>query len=73
MLGHSSFNWALAYFSPIFVTLAILGEPIGATLLAFAVLGETPAWTTLLGAIPILAGIYIAARDEANVRPSDTR
>jgi drug/metabolite transporter (DMT)-like permease len=73
VLGHSSFNWALAHFSPIFVTLAILGEPIGATLLAFAMLGETPAWTTLLGTIPILAGIYVAARDEANSRSGDKR
>lgn len=71
MVGHSSFNWALAHFSPIFVTLAILGEPIGATLLAFAILGEAPGWMTVLGAIPILAGIYTAARDEANSHPSD--
>ena len=65
VLGHSAFNWALAHFSPIFVTLAILGEPIGATLLAFLLLGETPGWIALLGGALILAGILVASRDES--------
>jgi len=66
ILGHSAFNWALAHFSPVFVTLAILGEPLGATLLAWLALGEAPAWTALAGGALILAGIIFASRDEAN-------
>ncbi|MHB1295852.1 MAG: DMT family transporter [Anaerolineae bacterium] len=66
VLGHSAFNWALGHMSPVTVTLAILGEPVGATLLALVVLAEAPAPTALLGAALILLGIYVATRDEAS-------
>lgn len=64
ILGHSSFNWALAHFSPILITLAILGEPVGASILALIILGEMPPLTAPLGGLLILAGIYLASRDE---------
>lgn len=64
ILGHSSFNWALAHFSPIFITLAILGEPVGASILALLVLGEVPPLTAPIGGALILASIYLASRDE---------
>ena len=67
LLGHSSFNWALAHMSPVFVTLAILGEPVGTVLLALVILGEVPSWLTLLGGALILGGILIASRDELPV------
>jgi len=66
--GHSAFNWALAHFSPIFITLAILGEPVGATALAWLVLGEAPPLTALLGGALILGGIVWASREEAALR-----
>lgn len=34
LLGHSSFNWALKYLSATLIALAILGEPVGSTILA---------------------------------------
>jgi LPXTG-motif cell wall-anchored protein len=40
----------------------ILGEPIGAAILAYLVFGETPTWLGALGAGVILAGIYISTR-----------
>jgi drug/metabolite transporter (DMT)-like permease len=64
ILGHSSCNWALAHFSPILITLAILGEPIGASLLALLILGEIPPLTAPLGGLLIIAGIYLASRQE---------
>ena len=64
ILGHSSLNWALAHVSPVMVTLAILGEPVGATLLAAAVLREAPPLAVYLGAPLILTGIYLASREE---------
>ncbi len=64
VIGHSAFNWALAYFSPVFVTLAILGEPIGASILAFFILKESPSTVTLVGAAFTLAGIVFASLDE---------
>ncbi|MEN6480286.1 MAG: DMT family transporter [Anaerolineales bacterium] len=64
ILGHSSYNWALGYFSPILVTLALLGEPVGASLLAYLVLGEAPTLGVWLGGPLILAGIVLAAWQE---------
>jgi drug/metabolite transporter (DMT)-like permease len=65
VLGHSSLNWALRYLSPIFVTIAVLGEPLGSTLLAFLLLGERPPWTLLVGGTILLLGIGLAVRAEA--------
>jgi drug/metabolite transporter (DMT)-like permease len=62
--NHSSFNWALRYLSAAFVSISLLGEPIGSTLLAYFFLGETPTALKIFGAILILAGIYIASRSE---------
>jgi drug/metabolite transporter (DMT)-like permease len=65
VIGHSSFNWALGYLSPTFVTVSILGEPVGSTVLAYWILGETPSTAKLLGGAAILAGIYVCSRAEA--------
>ncbi len=62
LLGHSSFNWALRYLSAAFVSITLLGEPIGSTILAYLLLGETPTLVKLLGAALILVGIVIAAK-----------
>ena len=35
LIGHSSVNWALRFISATLVTIAVLGEPVGATTLAF--------------------------------------
>ena len=64
MLGHTGFNWALRYLPAYVVTLATLGEPVGATLLAALIPGiaEYPSAMTLLGGAVIVAGVSIAVR-----------
>ena len=62
--GHTAFNWALRYLSPAFIAIAILGEPVGAALLAFLILGERVAPLELAGFVLLLVGIYCAARAE---------
>ena len=62
--GHTAFNWALRYLSPAFVAIAILGEPVGAALLAFLILGERVSPLELTGFVLLLVGIYCAARAE---------
>jgi drug/metabolite transporter (DMT)-like permease len=64
LLGHSSFNWALRYLSAAYVAITLLGEPIGATVLAYLLLEETPSALKIFGAILILFGIYIASQSE---------
>jgi drug/metabolite transporter (DMT)-like permease len=64
IMGHSSLNWALRYLSATYVTIAVLGEPIGATLLAWWLLGERPSYWALAGGMLILVSIVIASRAE---------
>ena len=61
ILGHSSLNWALRYLSATYVTIAVLGEPIGSTLLAWWLLDEQPSPWAVVGGALILGGIVIAS------------
>ena len=70
ILGHSSLNWALRYLSATYVTLAILGEPVGSTLLAWWLLGEKPSLWAVAGGALILAGIAVASHAE---RPAEAQ
>ena len=64
LLGHTSYNWALGYLPAAYVSITLLGEPIGSTLLAMVFLGEIPSGLKVLGGVIILAGIYLASRSE---------
>jgi drug/metabolite transporter (DMT)-like permease len=64
LIGHSTFNWALKFFSASTVAVLILGEPIGSTLLAYVILGEMLSVWKVTGGICILAGIYTAIRGD---------
>jgi len=61
LLGHTSFNWALRYLPASLVAVALLGEPVGSSALAWVLLREVPGPVTLLGALVILAGIAVVA------------
>ncbi|OGO31200.1 MAG: hypothetical protein A2136_09905 [Chloroflexi bacterium RBG_16_54_11] len=64
LIGHSTFNWALGYLSAAYVSITLLGEPIGSTILAYFILQEQPSVIKLAGGVLILVGIYIASRSE---------
>ena len=64
IIGHTSYNWALKWFSASLIAVSLLGEPIGATILAYIIFDETLTWTKLVGGSLILAAIYLAARGE---------
>jgi drug/metabolite transporter (DMT)-like permease len=61
MLGHTAVNYALRYVRAYVANLAILGEPIGATLIAWLLpaIAEVPGPQTLAGGVLILAGIAL--------------
>jgi len=62
LLGHSALNWALGYFPATLVAIAVLAEPVVATVLAIFVLGESPTAAEVGGGVLILVGIYVALR-----------
>ena len=64
LMAHSTYNWALRYLPAAYVSVALLGEPVGSTVLAYFLLGEHPAALMLVGGVLILAGILIASRRE---------
>lgn len=70
LLGHSSFNWALGYLSAAFVSITLLGEPVGSTILAYIILDETPDLIKIIGAILILIGIALASIRASAVKVS---
>ncbi len=62
IIGHSSLNWALRHLPVTYVSLSVLAEPIGSTLLAWWVLSEPPTWAAVLGGALILVGLLVAGR-----------
>ncbi len=61
-VGHAGFNWALGYLPASFVSIALLGEPVGSSLFALFLLNEIPSAFEIIGGVMILCGIYLASR-----------
>lgn len=59
ILGHNSLNWALKYLPATMVSVVILGEPLGASILAIFVLAEIPTFVEILGSMMTLGGIFL--------------
>lgn len=64
LIGHSSYNWALGYLPAATVSVAVIAEPIGATLLALMIFQEIPNGVTIIGSVVLLSGIVYASRPE---------
>jgi drug/metabolite transporter (DMT)-like permease len=64
LLGHTGLNWALKRSPAYVVNLSLLGEPIGATLIAALLPGirEVPAPLTFVGGAIVFSGILLTAR-----------
>ncbi|MBA4386299.1 MAG: EamA family transporter [Anaerolinea sp.] len=69
LLGHSTFNYFLKSLSAAFVSIALLGEPIGTVILAFLLLREKPTLFEIGGGILILIGIFVASRANNQKQP----
>lgn len=62
LLGHTLINWALKYVESSVVSVSLLGEPVGSTLLALAIFTEVPGPATVIGGVIVLLGIFVTAR-----------
>ncbi|MDJ1430643.1 DMT family transporter [Halostagnicola sp. A-GB9-2] len=71
IFGHTIINWVLKHLESVVVSVAWLGEPVGATILALALLAEVPDAVTVVGGGIVLAGIY-ATTIERGKRQTDS-
>jgi len=62
LIGHTAFNWALKHLKASMVAITILGEPIGATILAYLFFGETVRTFQIIGIALIFTAIVVASR-----------
>lgn len=60
--GHTVFNWALRYVKPSFVSTAVLGEPVFASIFALLIFREKPSLFTLMGGLLVITGIFFFIR-----------
>jgi drug/metabolite transporter (DMT)-like permease len=63
LLGHTGLNWTLKFLPAYLVNLAVLGEPVGATILGAIIpaIHQIPSVSTLIGGAIVLAGIIVTA------------
>jgi drug/metabolite transporter (DMT)-like permease len=59
--GHTLYNWSLRWIPAPVVSLSLVGEPIGSSLLAWALLNQVPGIAVGIGGALALAGIYLTA------------
>lgn len=60
--GHTVFNWTLRRLPTTVVSTAFLGEPLGASVLAWLVLDEIPSTAAIAGGLAILVGLFLTVR-----------
>lgn len=62
LIGHGGYNWSLRHLQPAFVAVALTGEPVVASGLAWWLLDEPLTARTVLGGSVVLVAIVLAAR-----------
>jgi drug/metabolite transporter (DMT)-like permease len=64
LIGHTGMNYALRHFRATTVNVAALGEPVGASVIAWLVpsIHEVPPPAAVLGGILVLLGIGLSVR-----------
>ena len=67
VLGHMLFNWLLKYVSATSISMSILGEPVGASILAWIMLGEIMTPLQMIACILLLSGVWLFLKKERQV------
>ncbi|NAP00057.1 EamA family transporter [Halomonas sp. MG34] len=57
--GHTLFNWALKWLSTSTISMGIVFEPVGATILAYLLLDEKVTGSQLLGGTIVIFGLFL--------------
>lgn len=64
VFGHTLINWSLGHLESGVVSVTLLAEPVGSTILAYVLLSEVISPATAVGGAVVLTGIYVAASDQ---------
>ncbi|RUT36491.1 DMT family transporter [Paenibacillus zeisoli] len=62
LFGHYLFNWLLRYMNASAVSMAVLGEPVVASILAWQLLGERLTGLQLVAGVIIIVGVWVFIR-----------
>ncbi|MGA9477906.1 MAG: DMT family transporter [Desulfobacterales bacterium] len=65
LIGHSSYNWALKWFSTSLIAVSLLGEPVGSTVMAYFLFDEGLTTAKVIGGVMILCAITLSAVGES--------
>ncbi|GEL78765.1 DMT family transporter [Tenuibacillus multivorans] len=57
--GHTLFNWAIKWINASTITMGILFEPVGASILAYFILDEWVTWSQFLGGTIVIFGLIL--------------
>lgn len=68
LLGHTLFNWSLKWVSTNVISIAILFEPVGASILAYYVFHETLSISQIVGGLIVISGILLFVVDGRMLR-----
>ena len=71
--GHTLYNWALRWVTAPVVSLSLVGEPVGSSLLAWVLLSQVPTVGVAIGAGLALVGIYLTAFGQTSHAPEILR
>lgn len=74
VFGHLIFNWLLRYVKPATISMSVLAEPVGASILGLLLFGEALGVWQLLGGAFVIFGLalYMRAEAEAYDQPADS-
>jgi drug/metabolite transporter (DMT)-like permease len=67
LLGHTVINWTLEHLESSIVSVSLLGEPVGASILAAVFLAEWPTKFTVLGGVVALVGIAVTVSERERI------
>ena len=74
VFGHILFNWLLQFVSATTVSMNILGEPVGASILAFILLGEQLTYLQWTGSLLVMCGLaaylYAGRKKSKGIAPA---
>ncbi|WP_328803914.1 DMT family transporter [Paenibacillus glycinis] len=71
VFGHMIFNWLLKYVKPATISMTVLAEPVGASLLGMLLFREMISGFQLIGGLFIIAGLVIYMRAEKQGAAAD--